>query len=69
MSPEPTTEITLREVYDAVLELKGELAGTPSIIADHETRIRKLEALVWKAAGAAMVIGAALGWLVPLLLA
>ena len=69
MSPEPTTEITLREVYDVVLELKGELSGTPDVIRDHEARIRKLEALVWKAAGAAMVIGAVLGWLIPLLLA
>ncbi|SNS41801.1 hypothetical protein SAMN06309944_0173 [Micrococcales bacterium KH10] len=65
-------EITIREVFDGVQEIKQTLAGMQGhkdTLDDHETRIRGLEKLVWKAAGVAATVGAALGWLIPLLLA
>ncbi|MGN8245301.1 hypothetical protein ACTHAM_002420 [Cellulomonas soli] len=60
MTPEPAI-ITLREVYDAVQELKGDVAGVPTRIDDHERRIRALEQRVWQAAGAAAALGAFIG--------
>ena len=60
--------ITLREVYDAVVGLKEELNGVPTITADHETRIRDLERKVWSFSGLAAIAGAALAQLVTYLL-
>lgn len=64
-------EISLREVYDVLVEvrddvtaLKTSMDSTKTDVADHETRIRGLEKLVWKAAGAAAVVGSGGGWLV-----
>jgi hypothetical protein len=68
MGDEPSATITLREVYDVVLELKTELAGVPNITQDHETRIRDLERKVWSYSGIAAVVGAALSQLVAFLL-
>lgn len=53
--------ITLREVYDAVQELRGEVSGTPARVEDHERRIRTLEQRVWQAAGGAATLGAVIG--------
>lgn len=50
------TEITLREVYDALMDLKLELSGHPWQIKDHEKRIRELELRVWTASGAFSVL-------------
>ncbi|PTU56417.1 hypothetical protein DBB34_09145 [Sphaerisporangium cinnabarinum] len=62
MSPDSAPAIiTLREVYDAVQELKGEMAGTPTIVQDHERRLRVLEQRVWQAAGGAAALGAIIG--------
>jgi hypothetical protein len=47
MGDESTAVITLREVYDVVLELKTELASVPRMTEDHEIRIRDLERKVW----------------------
>lgn len=47
MGDESTAVITLREVYDVVLELKTELSSVPRMTEDHETRIRDLERKVW----------------------
>jgi hypothetical protein len=47
MGDESTAVITLREVYDVVLELKTELSSIPRMTEDHETRIRDLERKVW----------------------
>lgn len=60
--------ITLREVYDAVVGLKEELNGVPTITADHETRIRDLERKVWSYSSLAAIAGAALAQLVTYLL-
>lgn len=55
---EPTTSvrITLREIYDAVVELKQIVSGHPDRIDDHEKRIRNLEMKVWSFAGVASVL-------------
>lgn len=50
------TEITLREVYDALMDLKLELSGHPWQIKDHEKRIRQLELRVWTASGAFSIL-------------
>lgn len=60
--------ITLREVYDAVVGLKEELNGVPTITADHEQRIRDLERKVWSFSGIAAIAGAALSQIVTVLL-
>jgi hypothetical protein len=56
MNEEPKVEIGLREIYDAVLELKGIVSGHPDKLDDHEERIRKLEMKVWMASGMVGVI-------------
>ena len=60
--------ITLREVYDVVVQLKEELNGVPKITADHEERIRDLERKVWSFSGIAAVAGAGLAQLISYLL-
>lgn len=55
--------ITLREVYDLVLDVRSEvsLLKTTELkadVADHETRIRALEKWIWRASGIAAAIGA-----------
>jgi hypothetical protein len=59
-----STEITLREVYDIVQELKFELSHIPRIADDHEKRIRNLERLIWSLSGLATLLGAALSQLI-----
>lgn len=66
MAPEGT-EITLREVYDIVQELKYELAHIPRIADDHEKRIRNLERLIWSLSGLATLLGAGLSQLITVL--
>jgi hypothetical protein len=66
MSPEPA-EITLREVYDIVQELKFELAHIPRIADDHEKRIRNLERLIWSLSGIATLLGAGLSQLITVM--
>jgi hypothetical protein len=63
MSEENHAIVTLREVYNAVVELKQELSGVPKIMADHEQRLRDLERRVWSFSGIAAVLGAALAQL------
>lgn len=59
--PSPTeARVTIREVYDIVLEVRDSVAVVPSIrkdVDDHESRIRSLERKVWIAAGAAALLG------------
>lgn len=55
-----SAEITLREVYDAVQELRHSLASAPATLTDHETRLRSLERKIWWASGFAAVGGAGL---------
>jgi hypothetical protein len=57
-------EITLREVYDAVQELKFELAHTPATLTDHERRIRDLERKVWSFAGISAILATVLSQIV-----
>lgn len=49
-------EVTLKEIYEAVLELKGIVQGHPDRLDDHEARIRSLEMKVWMASGTIGVI-------------
>lgn len=58
---EPTTEVTLREVYDAVLDLRRTLDPLPAQVTDHETRLRSLEQKVWRYVAIAAFLAFALG--------
>jgi len=65
MSP-GNAEVSLDEIYRLMLEMREDLialkaANVAKTVEDHETRIRALERLVWKAAGAAAAVGALLG--------
>ncbi len=51
MAEDARAEITLREVYNEIMNLKMELAGTPWQLKDHEKRIRDLEMRIYTAAG------------------
>ena len=59
--------ITLREVYDLVLELKTEMAPTPRLLTDHEDRIRELERKVWSFSGISAPAAVILSQVVSLL--
>lgn len=61
---EPTVKVTMRDVYDLLLDLKAtvdKMDGQPAQLQDHETRIRSLERKVWIAAGTATAAGGLLG--------
>ncbi len=58
--------ITLREVYDLVVEVRQEVALLKTTelakdVDDHEARIRALEKWVWRAGGIGAAAGAAGG--------
>jgi len=62
---EPTTvRITLREIYDAVVELKQIVSNHPDKIDDHEKRIRDLEFKVWSFSGVASIISVLASWVI-----
>lgn len=63
-----TATITLREVYDLVLELKTEMSPTPSQLRDHEDRIRDLERKVWSYSGISAIAAVVLSQVVTALL-
>lgn len=65
---EDTAVITLREVYDLVLELKTEMSPTPTQLRDHEDRIRDLERKVWSYSGISAVAAVVLSQIVTALL-
>lgn len=65
---EDTAVITLREVYDLVLELKTEMSTTPTQLRDHEDRIRDLERKVWSYSGISAVAAVVLSQVVTALL-
>lgn len=48
---EPKVEIGLREIYDAVVELKGMVSGHPDKLEDHENRLRSIEMKMWGISG------------------
>jgi len=51
MGNENETVITLKEVYDLLIDMKIEMSGHPKQIDDHERRLRALELRVWTAGG------------------
>lgn len=55
-SNKAVVEVTLKEIYEAVLELKGIVSGHPDKLDDHEARIRTLEMKVWMASGAIGIV-------------
>ena len=65
---EDTAVITLREVYDLVLELKPEMSPTPTQLRDHEDRIRDLERKVWSYSGLSAIAAVVLSQVVTALL-
>ena len=65
---EDTAVITLREVYDLVLELKTEMSPTPTQLRDHEDRIRDLERKVWSYSGISAIAAVVLSQVVTALL-
>ena len=50
-SNKAVVEVTLKEIYEAVLELKGIVQGHPDKLDDHEHRIRSLEMKIWGVSG------------------
>jgi len=56
MSSDNETVITLKEVYDLLIQMKIELSSHPKQIEDHEKRIRDLELRVWTAGGIFSVV-------------
>lgn len=62
---EPTTvRITLREIYDAVVELKQIVSNHPDKIDDHEKRIRDLEMKVWSFSGISSLVAVLASWVI-----
>lgn len=59
--PTTTVRITLREIYDTLLELKTIVSAHPERIEDHEKRIRDLEFKVWSFSGIASIIAVIVG--------
>ena len=59
--PTTTVRITLREIYDTLLELKTIVSAHPERIEDHEKRIRDLEFKVWSFSGIASIIAVVVG--------
>ncbi len=67
MAEEPTTEVTLREVYDAVRDLQRTLDPLPDTVKDHETRLRKIESRFWGIVALVGTMGALVGKFLPAL--
>lgn len=59
--PTTTVRITLREIYDTLIELKTIVSAHPERIDDHEKRIRNLEFKVWSFSGIASIIAVVVG--------
>lgn len=62
--PDGSVIITPTEVYsevratrEAVQQLSAQIGGVPAQLTDHETRLRAVEKLIWRAAGGAMILG------------
>ena len=53
---EPKVEVGLREIYDAVIELKAIVASHPSKLEDFEARIRDLEKLKYQVYSIATIL-------------
>ena len=71
MAEETGVRVTQAVIYETLMQLKTEVAilndkipseieKTDKEIADHEARIRKLERMIWVAAGAAAAGGSAM---------
>lgn len=63
------TVVTLKDVYNMVVEVKDTVSGhnLPDIkadVKDHEDRIRQLEKWVWRASGLATLAGAGLSQII-----
>lgn len=54
---EPVVKVTLPVIYEKLLEVDKKVDPIPSIVADHESRIRALERQVWIWLGASGVVG------------
>lgn len=54
----------MREIYDAVVELKQIVSNHPDKIEDHEKRIRDLEFKVWSFSGIASLIAVLASWVI-----
>ncbi len=70
-----SAEITLKEVYDVVVEvrtdvtsIKEKLDATQTDVHDHEVRLRALEKWVWGAAGVGVVGGAGISQVITFLI-
>ena len=59
--PTTTVRITLREIYDTLIELKTIVGQHPERIDDHEKRIRDLEFKVWSFSGIASIVAVVAG--------
>lgn len=60
----PVVKVTLESMYRLLLEIREDVNSMKpnrSALDDHEQRIRKVEQMIWKAAGAAAAIGGTVG--------
>lgn len=65
---EPSTRITLRDVYQVALETKDAVNPLPPQVRDHEVRIRAIEKYLWIWIGASGVLGAGASQLISFLI-
>lgn len=56
----------MRATHTAVQGIASKLDGIPDKLSDHEARLRAVERAVWRAAGAATVLGAGAGYVASL---
>lgn len=49
------------EQFERLIRIETKIDGFLQIHTDHETRIRTLEKLLWRASGLAMAMGGAIG--------
>lgn len=67
----PRVEVTLKEVYDLLLEVSkkvNSMEPQKGQLDDHEQRIRSLEKWIWRASGMAALGGAGLGQVIAQML-
>lgn len=67
--PQPGVTITLTDIYDLLLEVKGKVDPLPQQVADHEVRLRKLETKPEKSSPTAVWIGLGVSILMALITA
>lgn len=56
----PSVKVTLRTIYDKLLDVERKVDPLPAQVADHETRLRLLERSTWMLSGVKGVMALAI---------